>query len=438
MAICRVKGCKSTRSNPNVTLHKFPKDPNVRDKWLKFCGCADGQNLFVCFLHFRENDYEHIFMQNAKKNLQKSAVPSIRVPAVESARDNRVSCRNRKKLVVELLEADAIRSKEAADYQKLIHEVYEPLSPFDWFPSVSVTDPAIVRPESVGVTSASRSPAVDVSLPVPAIEQPESVFLTSGCRSPADDAAIVRPESVGLTSGCLNLTSYHPANLSEDLSMMEPLDDSCLTSSTYEAMDTSGLQLLCDAISFTDLTANTSEQLPREKLSGYVPVKRGTVQKIKLQNYNHRRTIHNLRAELKERDKLIRSLRRESERKSKDLELLRTQIADCSASHEQLIRIEVYKAFGKIFTKNQIDLILELKKKVKWTDEEIKLAFALRYHSQPAYEMVRKELKIPLPCLRRLREFASGINMRGGVLFDVLSEKKSREKIRTQQEPEKN
>lgn len=35
--------------------------------------------------------------------------------------------------------------------------------------------------------------------------------------------------------------------------------------------------------------------------------------------------------------------------------------------------------------------------------------------------MVRKELKIPLPCLRRLREFASGINMRGGVLVDVLS-----------------
>ncbi|XP_039431643.1 uncharacterized protein LOC120414507 [Culex pipiens pallens] len=201
MAICRVKGCKSTRSNPTVTLHKFPKDPNVRDKWLKFCGCADGQNLFVCSLHFRENDYEHIFMQNAKKILQKSAVPSIRVPAVESARDNRVSCRNRKKLVVELLEADEIRSKEAADYQKLLHEVYEPLSPFDWFPSVSVTDPAIVRPESVSVTSGSRSPAVDVSLPVPAIEQPESVALTSGCRSPAVDAAIVRPESVSQTSG---------------------------------------------------------------------------------------------------------------------------------------------------------------------------------------------------------------------------------------------
>lgn len=44
-----------------------------------------------------------------------------------------------------------------------------------------------------------------------------------------------------------------------------------------------------------------------------------------------------------------------------------------------------------------------------------------RYHSQPAYEMVRKELKIPFPCLRRLREFASGMDMTGGVLDDVLS-----------------
>lgn len=35
--------------------------------------------------------------------------------------------------------------------------------------------------------------------------------------------------------------------------------------------------------------------------------------------------------------------------------------------------------------------------------------------------MTRKELKIPLPCLRRLREFASGMDMRGGVLDDVLS-----------------
>lgn len=43
-----------------------------------------------------------------------------------------------------------------------------------------------------------------------------------------------------------------------------------------------------------------------------------------------------------------------------------------------------------------------------------------RYHSQPAYEIVRNDLRIPLPSLRSLREWASNIDMRHGVLEDIL------------------
>lgn len=44
-----------------------------------------------------------------------------------------------------------------------------------------------------------------------------------------------------------------------------------------------------------------------------------------------------------------------------------------------------------------------------------------RYHSQPGYEIVRREMRIPLPCLRTLRQWASNIDMRKGIIADVLT-----------------
>ena len=44
-----------------------------------------------------------------------------------------------------------------------------------------------------------------------------------------------------------------------------------------------------------------------------------------------------------------------------------------------------------------------------------------RYHSQPAYEILRNTIHFPLPLLRSVREWASRINMRRGVLEDVLT-----------------
>ena len=82
--------------------------------------------------------------------------------------------------------------------------------------------------------------------------------------------------------------------------------------------------------------------------------------------------------QIKEKDKIIRSLSNQSQQKSKQIQQLRTQNAENLANQEHRIRSEIDAAFGLIFTKNQIDLILGRKKKVKWTDEEIMLAFSLR------------------------------------------------------------
>lgn len=43
-----------------------------------------------------------------------------------------------------------------------------------------------------------------------------------------------------------------------------------------------------------------------------------------------------------------------------------------------------------------------------------------RYHSQQAYEIVRSEMKVPLPSLRCLREWGSKIDMRQGVVEDAF------------------
>lgn len=102
-----------------------------------------------------------------------------------------------------------------------------------------------------------------------------------------------------------------------------------------------------------------------------------------------------------------------------DLKLSRKSNHDISKIAEEQITEKVRLTLKKVFTDNQIDMILGLKKKLVWTTKEKELTFLLRYHSQPAYQIVRTDMKIPFPCLRSLREWASCIEMRKGVLTNV-------------------
>lgn len=52
---------------------------------------------------------------------------------------------------------------------------------------------------------------------------------------------------------------------------------------------------------------------------------------------------------------------------------------------------------SKIFSSNQLDLIMKKKKRVRWTRDEIAKAFTLRYFSKRAYVFVNHELQYPLP-----------------------------------------
>lgn len=77
------------------------------------------------------------------------------------------------------------------------------------------------------------------------------------------------------------------------------------------------------------------------------------------------------KSSLRKHEKLVDDLRSDNER-------LRKACSEMSSVPECVIKNQIRKAFSLTFTANQIDLILGVKKKVVWTNEEIAMAFSLR------------------------------------------------------------
>jgi len=89
---------------------------------------------------------------------------------------------------------------------------------------------------------------------------------------------------------------------------------------------------------------------------------------------------------LKDTKQKIRSLRR----KLKDLTKVCNKISQTGKDKEMI---------ANFFTRNERDLLMQKKKKVHWTSDEISKAFTLRYLSKRAYLYVRDSMKFPLPGL---------------------------------------
>lgn len=71
-------------------------------------------------------------------------------------------------------------------------------------------------------------------------------------------------------------------------------------------------------------------------------------------------------------------------------------------------------------TSNQIEIILGKKKFAKWNQNEIGNAFTLRYFSKRGYLFLKNTLKYPLPAISSLQRWASKIEMRNGLVPDIL------------------
>lgn len=74
--------CKSTKSE-SISLHKFPKKSNLREKWEIACGCEEinVNNLFICSQHFTPMQ-KRVSRGTGKAvtYIDQKAIPSIGVP----------------------------------------------------------------------------------------------------------------------------------------------------------------------------------------------------------------------------------------------------------------------------------------------------------------------------------------------------------------------
>jgi hypothetical protein len=81
----------------------------------------------------------------------------------------------------------------------------------------------------------------------------------------------------------------------------------------------------------------------------------------------------------------------------------------------------VCDALDKVLTVSQRKILVDKRKKVKWDDKSMSIAFALRYLSYRSYVYLKRNLNYPLPALSTLRRWASSLQMRQGVLEDVFT-----------------
>lgn len=97
MVSCAVSCCKQykknkTNSSNGIILHSFPKDEELRAKWVNACRRVvrfNPDTCRVCSEHFDENDYvrdlyAELLNINRKKKLKNDAVPHLKLSVEKS------------------------------------------------------------------------------------------------------------------------------------------------------------------------------------------------------------------------------------------------------------------------------------------------------------------------------------------------------------------
>lgn len=81
---------------------------------------------------------------------------------------------------------------------------------------------------------------------------------------------------------------------------------------------------------------------------------------------------------------------------------------------------KVFKIVSPTLTRTQVEKIVLRKKKIVWKTEDISRALTLRYLGKRSYLYLRDMLQMPLPALSTLRRWASKLDMRPGLLKQVV------------------
>uniref|UniRef100_A0A182HYC2 Transposase n=1 Tax=Anopheles arabiensis TaxID=7173 RepID=A0A182HYC2_ANOAR len=88
--------------------------------------------------------------------------------------------------------------------------------------------------------------------------------------------------------------------------------------------------------------------------------------------------------------------------------------------HHEIVPL-MKKKLSKTLSGNQIDLILKRKKRVRWTKKELGAALTLRYFGKRPYMYMTDDMHFPLPARATIQRYIKSINIKQGILADVLN-----------------
>ena len=109
----------------------------------------------------------------------------------------------------------------------------------------------------------------------------------------------------------------------------------------------------------------------------------------------------------------------ENKKLQKDVETLSKKLRLQEKYLQRRVKEKVYEILSPVFTTGQINKLLNPhKKKIKWSNEDIASAIALRSVTPKGYRYLRKK-NMPLPALSTLRKKASEIDINTGEAFHV-------------------
>lgn len=144
--------------------------------------------------------------------------------------------------------------------------------------------------------------------------------------------------------------------------------------------------------------------------------------------------IENLNRALLEKDSQIETLRKQNADQQEQMCYTKKQLVVLQQVNDQQVRKVASAKLQSRFTPNQMNLILDIKRKVKWTSEELSQGFTLRYFSLPGYIYLTNELRSPFPKASTLKHYAGMMDMRPGFLDAVLTILKGKSKTMSELE----
>ncbi|XP_065094657.1 uncharacterized protein LOC135715257 [Ochlerotatus camptorhynchus] len=343
--VCLFSSAEAEISERTVSFHVFPKDGKARSHWVKFCGLNSdpGKTLYICSQHFSNECFKNnATIQNmvmpaskARNILVKNACPTIRKPCVPvshvSGREKRRALKERKKMVEALLE---------------VHEKQHPV-------------------DQQFEDSCSQEPSECFVPMSDATEQTETVAVSSG--SNLD----VLLEAIELSGGVHDSGFFDvDASPVDSIHVRADLESTRIEHSSSTTAATSATKV-------GNHVARLNSQVRR--LKSTVQARNDKIKSLRLRVMQNNQKFIALMNVIKTKDKELKEKERQLCEKDCAVEHLRKACGELNDVREAHITQRVRKEFAKVFTENQIDLILGNKKKVVWTAEEIAKSFSLRY-----------------------------------------------------------